>query len=84
MELAEPDIITAFRRCIEKGATKIICHPYFLSYGRHVQIDIPNLVEIASREYPTIPYVITEPVGMDDEIIKLINNSISKAKGKIQ
>jgi hypothetical protein len=44
MELSEPSIATAFRRCVDQGANKIICHPFFLSRGRHVQQDIPGLL----------------------------------------
>lgn len=34
MELAEPSIEVAFQRCVARGASKIICHPFFLSYGK--------------------------------------------------
>ena len=51
MELAEPSIRTAFMKCVEKGATTIICHPYFLSKGRHVSEDIPELVAQAAKEF---------------------------------
>ncbi|KAJ1395033.1 hypothetical protein B484DRAFT_314431, partial [Ochromonadaceae sp. CCMP2298] len=44
MELAEPSIATAYQRCVEQGASHIVCHPYFLSRGRHVQEDIPALM----------------------------------------
>jgi hypothetical protein len=35
MELAEPSIGTAFKRCVEQGATRVIICPYFLFPGRH-------------------------------------------------
>ena len=41
MELSEPSIATAYRRCAEQGATRVVCFPFFLSPGRHVQEDIP-------------------------------------------
>ena len=51
MEMAEPSIKTAFMKCVQRGATKIICHPYFLSRGRHVMEDIPELVAQAAEEH---------------------------------
>ena len=78
MELAEPSIRTAFVKCIEQGANKIICHPYFLSLGRHVQDDIPTLVNDASKACGGINYVITEPIGLHDELLNLIEISINK------
>lgn len=84
MELAEPSISTAFKRCVEQGATSIICHPYFLSPGRHVVEDIPNLLKLAASEYPSVEYLLTEPLGSQIEIVNLIDNSITQAKDKIQ
>eukprot|EP01038_Epipyxis_sp_PR26KG_P012666 gene12666-16981_t len=76
MEMAEPCIETAFKKCVEQGANHIICHPYFLSKGKHVQTDIPNLLELASKEYPHIKCTITDPIGMQDSILDLIGSSI--------
>ena len=77
MELAEPSIATAYQRCVEQGATSIICHPYFLSRGRHVAEDVPQLVKQASECYPNIIYHITEPLGAHPDILQLIDDSIS-------
>lgn len=68
MELADPDIelgiylprrkflshclLKAFERCIEQGAKEIICHPFFLSRGRHVTTDIPEILERVGRKHP--------------------------------
>ena len=77
MELAEPSIETAFENCVEKGANKIICHPFFLTKGRHVQEDIPFLLAKAASKYSNIEYVITEPTGnLEDQILQLIDYSI--------
>lgn len=66
----------AFDKCIEQGATRVICHPYFLSRGRHVRDDIPQLVAEAASANPLISYTITEPLGVQDGILDLIANSI--------
>lgn len=51
MEIAEPSIKDGIRHFIEKeGISNIICHPYFLSPGRHVVEDIPQLIEEAMDE----------------------------------
>lgn len=47
MEIAPPSIESALRSIIDDGATKVICVPYFLSRGRHITIDVPNLIEDA-------------------------------------
>ena len=79
MELAEPSISTAFRKCVEQGAQHIVCHPFFLSRGRHVQEDIPGLLKAASDEHPAanVDFTITEPLGAYDKILELMHHAIS-------
>jgi sirohydrochlorin ferrochelatase len=80
MELSEPSIATAFRKCVDQGATNIICHPFFLSKGRHVQEDIPDMMRAAAAEHGDIPhleYSITEPLGVQEKILELIHESIT-------
>lgn len=77
MELAEPSIEMAFDRCVERGAERIICHPFFLSKGRHVQDDIPALVAAAAAKYEgRVSYIITAPLGVQDAITDLIDASV--------
>lgn len=76
MELAEPSIFSAFKSCVELGATKIICHPYFLSRGRHVTEDIPALVEEAAQQFQGVEYIITEPLGTQAGLTSIIHQSV--------
>ena len=78
MELSEPSIATAYKRCAEQGATRVVCFPFFLSPGRHVQEDIPSLLEEAAAQNPGIPYTITEPLGMHKDVVRLIEDTIAK------
>lgn len=77
MELAEPSIEVAYGKCVEQGANLIIVHPFFLSQGRHVQEDVPQLVQAASVMYPKTSYRITPPLGaMQAELVQLIAHTI--------
>ena len=82
MELAEPSISEAFRRCVEQGARHIICHPYFLSPGRHVQEDIPALMKEAASLFPGVTYTITSPLGSQDGILGLIDAAVKNEAQK--
>ena len=89
MELAEPSIEVAFDRCVQRGATRIVCHPFFLSMGRHVQEDIPALMELAAKKQRdagiSVEYTITLPLGVHDAIIDLIDSSVqSSLDGEIR
>src|SRR5687767_6292475 len=48
MELAEPSIATAYARCVERGAERVVVCPFFLGPGKHWQFDIPRLTADAA------------------------------------
>ena len=72
MELAEPSIRDGYLKCVSKGATHIIAHPYMLSKGRHAVKDIPNMVMEVAAEYPDITTKVTEPLGPHSLITSVI------------
>ena len=77
MELAEPDIATAFRNCVNRGAARVIVFPYFLSPGRHWSEDIPRLVAAAAAGYPNTDWLVTAPFGLHPGMSTIINDRIA-------
>ena len=84
MELAEPTIQTAFDRCVEQGATRIVVHPYFLLPGRHWDEDIPNLAAAAAVTHPGITYLVTAPVGLHPLMAQVIDERIQRCLAHAQ
>ena len=78
MELATPDLKTAFMRCVQQGATFVVVHPYFLGPGRHVSQDIPRLAADAAAQQE-VDFVVTEPLGLHDDIMNVISDRIESA-----
>ena len=76
MELAEPTIAQAFRRCVDQGARMVVVHPYFLSPGRHSTTDIPRMVAEAALDFPGIRPHVTQPLGLDRKLAELISDRI--------
>ncbi len=76
MELAEPSISTAFRRCVQRGAKRVIVFPYFLSPGRHWSQDIPALVAEAAAEHPGVEWLVTAPFGLHVDMNRIISDRI--------
>jgi sirohydrochlorin ferrochelatase len=76
MELCEPSIATAYARCVERGATKVIVTPFFLGPGKHWTGDIPRLTADAARNHPGATYPVTMPLGIDDLILDLLNKRV--------
>jgi sirohydrochlorin ferrochelatase len=79
MELARPSIMDAVKECRDTaGAEMVIVAPYFLSNGRHVQEDIPILVQEAERELG-VKCVVAGHLGVDPGLIQVVINRVDSA-----
>lgn len=63
LELVEPSIPDAIEQAVRGGAQQVLVLPYFLSAGRHVAEDIPELVEAMQRQHPQVDIRITPYLG---------------------
>lgn len=71
LELESPSIPEGIDICIEKGARQVIVLLNFLNSGRHVDVDIPQIVAQAQTKHPSVRMSITRPVGQHPDIEKL-------------
>ena len=76
MELASPSIGEAFDALVEAGCATIVCHPFFLSQGRHVREDVPALLDEAASRH-NIPYSLTPPLGEAPALLDLVHDVVS-------
>ena len=76
MELAEPSIATAFHRCVERGAKRVVVMPYFLSPGKHWHTDIPHLTAGAAHSHPGVEFMVAAPLGLHPLIAQVIESRI--------
>lgn len=72
MELAAPDIASAYAKCVERGASHIVVLPLFLAKGKHWVRDIPSLTSQAAATHPGTSYQVAEPLGIDDLLLDLL------------
>jgi len=79
LEIESPSIPEGIDKCVSQGATEIVVTLNFLNAGRHVNEDIPAIVQAAQKKYPLIKITITQPIGQHPQIpnlfIDLINNA---------
>ena len=78
MELAEPSIASAYARCVERGAQRVIVCPFFLGPGKHWTQDIPRLTGEAALRFPGTQYHVTPTLGIDDLILDLLDKRASQ------
>ena len=81
MELAEPSIGTAYGRCVQRGARRIVVCPFFLGPGKHWTQDIPRITADAAKQHPHTNYHITQTLGIDDLILDLLEKRIHFCTG---
>ena len=78
LDVMPPSIPEGIDACVKKGATEIIVLLNFLNAGRHVDEDIPYIIEEARTRYPKVRFKISKPVGQHSEIIDLFVNMINE------
>lgn len=81
MELAEPSIASAYARCVERGATRVVVCPFFLGPGKHWTGDIPRLTAEAAAKHAGTRYHVSMPLGIDDLILDLLYKRASHCTG---
>ena len=79
LQFAEPGIMDTIRESVNRGAKKIILHPFFLSSGMHVTKDIPGMIAKARDLYPEVKFIYTEPLGVHEKLAQIVMERISAA-----
>ena len=71
LEIESPRIPQGVEKCVAKGASQITILLNFLNSGKHIDEDIPRIVDEAQRKYPAVKFNITKPVGSHSLISKI-------------
>lgn len=72
LELAEPSIPDGIQQCIDQGATDVTIMPFFLSAGRHVVNDVPELVRSKQQANPHVRIRLAPYLGVSGLMPSLI------------
>jgi sirohydrochlorin ferrochelatase len=70
LELAQPSIPEGINCCIAGGATEVVILPYFLSAGRHVVKDIPEIVAGSQAQHPAVTLRIAPYLGRAPSLVE--------------
>ena len=70
--LAEPTVAQGFARCVERGATLVVAHPFMLAPGRHAREDLPRLVSEAAAGHEGVEFSMARPLGAHDGVIDAV------------
>ena len=76
LEFASPDINSVALEFIKKGAKNICFYPFFLNSGKHVVVDVPNIIEDLKRKYTDVNFTLLPHFGKSKKIEEIILNEI--------
>jgi len=76
LELAEPDIASGGSRCVDRGASRVLMVPYFLSSGVHLLRDLTAARDDLKRRHPSVEFRLGPPLGPDPLLDKLVADRV--------
>ncbi len=82
LECNSPTIPEALDECASSGAKRVIAVPYFLHAGRHIVLDVPNLLLEAELRHPQMQILICDAVGTSPLIAKALTGRAHEALAK--
>ena len=78
LELGKPDLPGAVERLIERGATRIIVVPYFLTLGIHLQRDLPRIIRGIQSIHTNVQIDVTKPLDGHPALIDALLDRAGK------
>ena len=82
LELAEPTIDAAVRRCLLQNAERVILLPYLLSAGVHVRRDLQDHRDRLAQEYATVEFILAEPIGRHSLLREIVLQRAKEAESR--
>ncbi len=76
LEMESPSITNVVKELSSKKVSSITFYPFFLNSGKHVIVDIPDIVEELKKEYPNIEFKILPHFGQSSKIVSIISQDI--------
>jgi sirohydrochlorin ferrochelatase len=81
LEIAEPDIDEGGRRCVARGAQRVVLVPYFLSAGIHVRRDLAAARARLAARFPAVEFRLAEPLGPHPLLLEVLEQRAREAGG---
>jgi len=72
LEIAQPSVPIGVRRCVDRGATRVLIFPYFLSAGVHVVNDFDDFRIQFEKEYPDVEFVVCPHLGLHPLMVEIV------------
>ncbi len=77
LEFASPEIVTVVEKFIKDGISKIYFYPYFLNSGKHVSVDLPDIIGELESNNTSVEFMLLTHFGKSEKISDIILEDIS-------
>ncbi len=74
-----PTLDEAVASLVQRGATRVLIVPYFLTLGLHLQRDLPVLVERVSERHAGIQIRVTPPLDGHAALVRILLDRTAEA-----
>lgn len=72
LELTPPTIAEGGRACVQRGATRVLMMPYFLSAGVHVVQDMETARQALAAEFPQVQFDLCPHLGLHPLMTQIV------------
>ena len=76
LELGVPDLPGAVDKLAARGAARVVVIPYFLTLGRHVEQDLPRIIEAIRRQNPGLEIAVTPPLDGHPALLAILMDRV--------
>lgn len=80
LELGQPDLEGAVQHLQERGVTKVVVIPYFLTLGLHLERDLPRIIAGISSKFKGLKIVVTNPLDGHPGLVQVL---LDRARGAL-
>ncbi|HLO61955.1 MAG TPA: CbiX/SirB N-terminal domain-containing protein [Azonexus sp.] len=70
LEFMQPTLPECVAGRVQAGASKICIVPMFIAQGGHLKRELPEIVEGLRKNYPTVDFVLTGPIGVQPPVMQ--------------
>ena len=80
LELSPPTIAEGGRACVQRGATRVLMMPYFLSAGVHVVQDLEEARQALTAEFPSVRFELCPHLGLHPLMTQIVLSRLQEAQ----
>ena len=82
LDVNQPDLPSAIALCVQAGADELVAMPYFLHSGKHLLRDLPDILDAAANEYPSLHISMSNYLGSSPVLANLFMERIAQARAE--